>query len=156
MRFETDKNQVMCVRIIDGKDGEITEEIVTTFDAHLEEIAPHITACLYAKEQQELQQWFDDRTVLQEQSIREIILYALPGLLDEACSAINKLPTISDSLYQDLSIAINTFSDTVAKNKESISENKDIPDLKQMDSSEALKEVLGILKKNFRINLKEE
>ena len=155
MRFETDENQVLCIRIIDVKNSPITEETVTTFDAHLEEIAPHITACLYAEERQELQQWFDDRTILQEQSIREIILYALPGLLDEACSAINKLPTISDNLYQDLSVAINTFSDAVAKNKESISENKDIPDLKQMDSSEALKEVLGILKKDFSINRKD-
>ena len=156
MRFETDHNQVMCIRIIDGKDSKITEEIVTTFDTHLQEIAPHITACLNAEEQQELRQWFDDRTVLQEQSIRQIILYALPGLLDEACSAINKLSTISDSLYQDLSIAINNFSDTMERNKESISENKDIPDLKQMDSSEALKEVLGILKENFSISRKDQ
>ena len=155
MRFETDENQVVCIRIIDGKDSEITEMIVATFDAHLEEIAPHIASCLSADEQQELQQWFDDRAVLQDQSIREAILYALPGLLDEACSALNELPAISDSLYQDLSMAINTFNDTVAKNKESISINIDSPDLKQMDSSEALKEILGILKKDFSINRKE-
>lgn len=152
MRFETDKNQVMCIRIIGGNNSEITEQVVTTFDAHLEEIAPHITAFLNADEQQELEQWLNDRTILQDQSLKEIILYAMPGLLDEACSALNKLPTISDSLYQDLSISINTFNETMAKNKESISENKDIPELKQMDSSEALKEVLGILKKNFSIN----
>jgi len=149
MRFETDKNQILCIRVTDGKDNEASEEIVTTFDAHLEEIAPHIIACLNAEEQRELHHWLDDRNVLQEQSIREIILYALPGLLDEACSAINKLPAISDSLYQDLTIAIKNFNDTVAKNKESISENEDILNLKQMDSAEALKEVLGILKKNF-------
>ena len=150
MRFETDKNQVMCIRIIHGNDDKTTEKIVTTFDAHLNEIAPHITSCLNAEEQQELQQWFDDRSMLHEQSIREIILYALPGLLDEACSAINKLPTISDGLYQDLTKAIKSFSDTVAKNKETISENQDILDLKQMDSSDAFKEVFDILKKNYK------
>tara|TARA_R110000782_G_scaffold158433_4_gene250556 strand:- start:4516 stop:4965 length:450 start_codon:yes stop_codon:yes gene_type:complete len=149
MRFETKNNKVKCIRTAKGQRDNNKEAIVVTFDAHLHEIAPHVMSSLSANEQQELNHWLDDRNCLRDRSIREVILYALPGLLNESRDAIDKLPAISVDLHQELSTAITSFSNTLVANQERSAESKDKPNLKHMSSSDALKEILGILKKSL-------
>ncbi|MFT7458646.1 MAG: hypothetical protein ACI909_001320 [Planctomycetota bacterium] len=148
MRFETEKNEVNCIRVLDEKDSS-KETLVATFDAHLDEVAPHIMASLSAAEQQQLMHWLNDRNVLREKSIKKIILCALPGLLDEASSAIDKLPAIPVELHKEISLAIGLFNDRLVANRDGISENEYNPELKHMTSSDVLPEILGILKKNL-------
>ncbi|GJM05391.1 MAG: hypothetical protein DHS20C09_13820 [marine bacterium B5-7] len=149
MRFETKNNQVKCIRTIIESSGDSKETVIVTFDAHLHEVAPHVMASLSANEQQELKHWLDDRTILLDRSVREVILYALPGLLNESRDAIDKLPTISTDLHQELSTAITSFSETLVANQERSAESRNKPYLKHMTSSDALKEILGILKKSL-------
>lgn len=149
MRFVTESNQIKCIRILENESGEISEEIVTTFDAHLEEISPHVMSSLSTGEQQQLIHWLGDRRVLKEQSIKQIILIALPGLLEEARNAIDKLQVISSEQYKDLSNSISSFNKSLTANKGKITEHSDDPNLKLMSSPEALREMLAILKKNY-------
>jgi hypothetical protein len=149
MRFETEKTQVNCIRVVDNQNTGITETVVATFDTHLDEIAPHIIVSLTADEQYQLMQWLNDREILREQSIKLLILYGLPGLLEEARTAIDKLPTISAELHNGISVTIASFNDALLANKNNISKSKENPELKQMSSSDALKEILGILKRNI-------
>jgi hypothetical protein len=148
MRFETEKNQVNCIRVIDDENGNKTQTIIATFDAHLDHVAPHIMALLPAEEQQQLMRWLKDRNELRDQSIKQLILYALPGLLEEAGNAFDKLPTISAELHKKISTAIESFNDTMAANKNSISDNEFNPELKHMKSYDAMREIMEILKKN--------
>ncbi|MGR8947450.1 MAG: hypothetical protein ACU84Q_05345 [Gammaproteobacteria bacterium] len=59
MEFVLNGTSVECHRPRRAADG---SSLVTTFDAHLTEIAPHIRGALTVHEQRELKRWFSKRS----------------------------------------------------------------------------------------------
>ncbi len=108
MRFEIDGNQVKCIR------PEKNNLEIISFDAHLNEVAPHVEALLNDNECYQLELWLRERQQVLKFSKGQVALSALPELIAEACLALDKEPEISENLFQKLDEGIKHLSKVIS------------------------------------------
>ena len=107
MKFKINGNRVECYRPV--TENEWTH--VTSFDAHLEEVAPHVAGALTSFEVQELQQWMRERKRNASTSGLNSALFRIQALARKAQQTldkgdvprkdtVNKLKDTADSVRQ--------------------------------------------------------
>ena len=142
MRFEIDRNQVKCIR------PEENDAVVITFDAHLNEAAPHVLALLNDGECHQLELWLKAREQVQNSSKGQAVLRALPELLAEACVALENESEISQSLFNKLDDAVEQLSKAMTSKAKVI--DADISDQTQeIAPTEELKVNIDVIKKKL-------
>ena len=82
MRFTVAGNKVICSRLDKTVEGEDKYRQVVGFDAHLDEVPPHVAARLTQGEIEELEHFLADRKRIQGNPAEVNMLEVLPELID--------------------------------------------------------------------------
>ena len=150
MEFITEGETVNCVRIYSDSKGD-RRFIVTSFHADVDRVAPHVAASLTPEEINELEMWLTDRAKLQEametRPIEETIIEALPAVITQASQAMDKLGELDLGVYEAIRESVISLTRSLDRIERLTTDNE--IELRQMPSSEALKERLGAIKENI-------
>jgi hypothetical protein len=114
MRFITNNKQIECVRNVPTGDGESTRDcVVVSFDDNQNIIPAHVEACLTVPENKILLGWLKERALLtkklENESVEETVLDALPALLSRAQDALIRSNTLDLELHRKLKSSLQEF-----------------------------------------------
>ncbi|MBN0988516.1 hypothetical protein [Amphritea pacifica] len=152
MEFITVGETINCVRVFNDPDtGEEKRLVVTSFNAQVDRVAPHVAAALTQDEREQLAHWLTDRTrlqsVLEEKSIETTILETLPALMAQAVDALDKLETLDRKTYESITQSLRALSCALER-AESHTTSHSV-ELDQMQDDEELKERLDVIRDNL-------
>ena len=155
MEFITKDETILCIRILKNKDSaKETRNTVTSFDAHVGRVAPHVSAVLTLEEVKELELWLKDRTNLQSrlegQPIEDTILESLPLLLNQATKALKHVDHLDSTVFRSINESLTELSEVLDNTKRITSTSK--AGLKQMNIGEEQKERLDTIKRDIEEN----
>lgn len=148
MEFIVEGATVNCVRVLSGEgSGRVQRQTVTSFDAHLDAVAPHVAAALTSDEVGQLEKWLGERANLRSREANHTLLESIPELLSQAESVVLKEGALNERLLQRLRVAAIRFHDTLAQAQST--PQGDSPVVERMDTGEVLKQQLDIVRKDL-------
>jgi hypothetical protein len=152
MEFITKDETILCIRIIKNKDSaKETRNTVTSFDARVGRVAPHVSAVLTVEEVNELELWLKDRTNLQSrlegQPIEDTILESLPHILNQAVKALKHVNHLDSTVFRSIKESLSDLSEVLDNTERITSTSK--AGLKQMNFGEEQKERLNTIKRDI-------
>ncbi|MDX1507942.1 MAG: hypothetical protein R3358_06660 [Woeseiaceae bacterium] len=147
MRFTVAGNKVICSRTDNTVEGENKYRQVVEFDAHLDEVPPHVAARLTQGEIEELQEFLEDRKRIQAKPAEVNMLEVLPELIEEATQILHAVNRLNETMYRRLRKSIAEMVDALDNVKPQ--RNGKASRGHTMRDSEARKERLENIKKNL-------
>jgi len=152
MEFITAGETINCVRVFNDPDtGREKAQVVISFNAQVDRVAPHVAAALTRDERQQLENWLADRarlqSVLEEKSIESTILETLPALMMQAVEALDTLPTVDRQTYEAIRTGVKDLTDALER-AEPHTASRSV-ELDQMQGNEELKERLDSIRDNL-------
>ncbi|MBR9867062.1 MAG: hypothetical protein GYB20_08280 [Oceanospirillales bacterium] len=149
MEFITSGETVNCVRVSDDPGtGREKKQVVISFNAQVDRVAPHVAAVLTGEERQQLESWLTDRarlkSVLEEKSIESTILETLPALMIQAVQALDTLPTVDRQTYEAIRVSVKDLTDALER-AEPHTASRSV-EFDQMQGNEELKERLDVIR----------
>lgn len=147
MKFEVAGSKIICSRIDTTVEDDIKYRPVVEFDAHLDEIAPHVAAKLTQGETAELERFLADRRRIRANPAQVNMLEVLPELIGEAIEILNSVNRLNQTMYRQLHASVARLSEAL-ENVKPKHKGKVTP-IRQMGESEALKERLENIKRDL-------
>lgn len=152
MEFITVGETINCVRVFNDPDtGRERKQVVISFNAQVDRVAPHVAAVLSGDERQQLEDWLADRarlqSVLEKKSIESTILETLPALMMQAVEALDTLQTVDLKSYEAIRESVKDL--TAALDRAEPHTASRSVELDQMQGNEELKERLDAIRDNL-------
>ena len=147
MKFEVAGSKIICSRIDTTVEDALRYRPVVEFDAHLDEVAPHVAAKLTQGEIDELQRFMADRKRIRANPAQVNMLEALPELIGEATEILTSVDRLNQAMYRQLHSAVTRLAEALENVKPRRKGN--VTPLQRMDESEALKERLENIKQDL-------
>ena len=155
MRFLVKGQSIHCVRekdLLGDHDNQVSREhIVTTFDARVDSVPPHVAAALLPEEVKQLEGWIEDRNKLhkkmKDEPLDQTILEALPGLLRVSRNAIRSAGRMDENLFHEITSELSEIK-LLLDDFDDLTKKKSL-EIDEMQSDEVLAEQLNVIKKNI-------
>ncbi|WP_163836272.1 hypothetical protein [Spartinivicinus ruber] len=148
MHFKLEGASIHCIRThTNHKTNTITEEIVVSFDSHLQEVAPHVAARLTEDEIFSLRHWLKERDQIDQEPTAQNLLEALPDVIEKATEALADLDHLDKITYDKLVNIIEVFLNKI-KQYDGVCDGSRI-EFNEMDQNQILAERIHQVKKDL-------
>jgi hypothetical protein len=147
MKFEVAGSKIICSRIDTTVEDDTKYRPVVEFDAHLDEVAPHVAAKLTQGEIAELERYLADRRRIRANPTQVNMLEILPELIGEATEILKSVDRLNQTMYRQLHSSVARLADAL-DNVKPRHKGKVTP-IRQMGETEALKERLENIKRDL-------